>query len=145
MLSILDCFSQEPANPKKRGGKKAAAGGGSSNLAKTPTFNDLKKSRSGMIRKSKSTIMSAKDISMNAFMAIKSKADSMAEAAATAALDSAAGLDGAAPAAPSAAVGGAESQAENWLATFLSESLAVEDIPWECSKALIILKQGYQV
>ena len=130
-------FLQEPANPKKRGGKKAAGGG----LAKTSTFNDLKKSRS-MIRKSKSTIMSAKDISMNAFMAIKSKADSMAEAAATAALDSgltSGGLDGAP--APSAV----ESQAENWLATFLSESLAVEDIPWECSKALIILKQGYQV
>ena len=36
-------------------------------------------------------------------------------------------------------------QAQDWLKTFLSESLAVEDIPWECSKALIILKQGYQV
>jgi hypothetical protein len=32
---------------------------------------------------------------------------------------------------------------EKWLQNFLSESL-VEEIPWECSKALIILKQGYQ-
>merc|ERR1719361_1239303 len=32
---------------------------------------------------------------------------------------------------------------EKWLQNFLSESL-VEDIPWECSKALIILKEGYQ-
>ena len=31
-----------------------------------------------------------------------------------------------------------------FLQNFLSESL-VEDVPWECSKALIILKQGYQV
>ena len=30
-----------------------------------------------------------------------------------------------------------------WIQNFLSESL-VEDIPWECSKALIILKEGYQ-
>ena len=48
---------------------------------------------------------------MNAFMAIKSKAD--------------------------------EQQSENWLQNFLNESL-VEDIPWECSKALIILKEGFQ-
>ena len=33
---------------------------------------------------------------------------------------------------------------KNFLQNFLSESL-VEDVPWECSKALIILKQGYQV
>merc|ERR1719361_2918048 len=32
---------------------------------------------------------------------------------------------------------------EKWLQNFLSESL-VEDIPWECSKALIILKEGFQ-
>ena len=32
---------------------------------------------------------------------------------------------------------------EKWLQNFLSESL-VDDIPWECSKALIILKEGYQ-
>ncbi len=32
---------------------------------------------------------------------------------------------------------------EKWLQNFLSESLK-EEIPWECSKALIILKQGYQ-
>lgn len=32
---------------------------------------------------------------------------------------------------------------EKWLQNFLSESL-VEEIPWECSKALIILKEGFQ-
>ena len=32
---------------------------------------------------------------------------------------------------------------ERWLQNFLSESV-VEDIPWECSKALIILKEGFQ-
>jgi hypothetical protein len=32
---------------------------------------------------------------------------------------------------------------ESWLQNFLSESV-VEEIPWECSKALIILKEGYQ-
>ena len=57
-----------------------------SRLAASGTSNDLRKSRS-MIRKSKSTIMSAKDISMNAFMAIKSKADAMAEAAANAVIN----------------------------------------------------------
>ena len=31
----------------------------------------------------------------------------------------------------------------SWLQNFLSESV-VEEIPWECSKALIILKEGYQ-
>ena len=36
-----------------------------------------------------------------------------------------------------------DEQSENWLQNFLTQSL-VEDIPWECSKALIILKQGYQ-
>merc|ERR550532_2190298 len=30
-----------------------------------------------------------------------------------------------------------------WLQNFLSKSI-VEEIPWECSKALIILKEGYQ-
>ena len=38
----------------------------------------------------------------------------------------------------------AEEKDEKWLQNFLSESL-VEEIPWECSKALIILKEGYQV
>ncbi len=33
---------------------------------------------------------------------------------------------------------------EKWLQNFLSESV-VEDVPWECSKALIILKEGFQV
>ena len=33
---------------------------------------------------------------------------------------------------------------ERWLQNFLSESI-MEDIPWECSKALVILKQGLQV
>ena len=37
----------------------------------------------------------------------------------------------------------AEDKDEKWLQNFLSESL-VEEIPWECSKALIILKEGYQ-
>ncbi|TRY61200.1 hypothetical protein TCAL_03203 [Tigriopus californicus] len=32
---------------------------------------------------------------------------------------------------------------EKWLQNFLSESV-MEDIPWECSKALIILKEGLQ-
>ena len=32
---------------------------------------------------------------------------------------------------------------EKWLQNFLSKSI-VEEIPWECSKALIILKEGYQ-
>ena len=32
---------------------------------------------------------------------------------------------------------------EGWLQNFLSESV-VEEIPWECSKALIILKEGFQ-
>jgi len=32
---------------------------------------------------------------------------------------------------------------ESWLKNFLSESV-VDDIPWECSKALIILKEGFQ-
>ena len=34
-------------------------------------------------------------------------------------------------------------KSESWLQNFLSESV-VEDIPWECSKALIILKEGFQ-
>ena len=54
--------------------------------------------------------MTAKDIPMNAFMAMKNSA---------------------------------EDKDEKWLQNFLSESL-VEEIPWECSKALIILKEGYQ-
>ena len=149
-----------------------------SKLATSGTSNDLRKSRS-MIRKSKSTIMSAKDISMNAFMAIKSKADAMAEAAANAVINESAEethldsgeirskpdqswttlgklgssgpkiitivLTGNFFSETGGAAAAANQQAENWLATFLSESLAVEDIPWECSKALIILKQGYQV
>merc|ERR1719495_316006 len=32
---------------------------------------------------------------------------------------------------------------ETWLKNFLSESV-VDDIPWECSKALIIMKDGFQ-
>ena len=32
---------------------------------------------------------------------------------------------------------------ESWLQNFLSESV-VDDVPWECSKALIILKEGFQ-
>ncbi|QQP57514.1 Uncharacterized protein FKW44_002530, partial [Caligus rogercresseyi] len=31
----------------------------------------------------------------------------------------------------------------SWLTNFLSESI-VEDVPWECSKALVMLKEGYQ-
>ncbi len=37
-----------------------------------------------------------------------------------------------------------EKQDERWLQNFLSESV-MEDVPWECSKALIILKEGFQV
>ena len=37
-----------------------------------------------------------------------------------------------------------EKKDERWLQNFLSESI-MEDIPWECSKALVILKQGLQV
>merc|ERR1719234_1546450 len=32
---------------------------------------------------------------------------------------------------------------EGWLSNFLAESV-VDDVPWECSKALIIMKEGYQ-
>ena len=56
--------------------------------------------------------MTAKDIPMNAFMAMKSAA--------------------------------ASEKDEKWLQGFLSESV-VEEVPWECSKALIILKDGFQV
>merc|ERR1711983_670572 len=55
-------------------------------------------------------VMSAKDISMDAFHVMKGKADE---------------------------------KDKGWLQNFLTESL-VEDVPWECSKALVILKQGYQ-
>ena len=55
-------------------------------------------------------VMSAKDISMDAFNVMKGKADE---------------------------------KDKGWLQNFLTESL-VEDVPWECSKALVILKQGYQ-
>ena len=64
-----------------------------------------------MVKKSKSVIMTAKDIPMNAFMAMR---------------------------------GAAAEKDEKWLQGFLSESV-VEDIPWECSKALIIMKDGFQV
>ena len=37
----------------------------------------------------------------------------------------------------------ADKKDENWLQNFLSESV-VDEVPWECSKALIILKQGFQ-
>ena len=37
----------------------------------------------------------------------------------------------------------AEKRDENWLQNFLSESV-VDEVPWECSKALIILKEGFQ-
>ena len=37
----------------------------------------------------------------------------------------------------------ANEKSENWLQNFLSESV-VDEIPWECSKALIILKEGFQ-
>jgi hypothetical protein len=37
----------------------------------------------------------------------------------------------------------ADAKDEKWLRNFLSESV-MEDIPWECSKALIILKDGFQ-
>ena len=39
--------------------------------------------------------------------------------------------------------GKADEKDKAWLQSFLTESL-VGDIPWECSKALVILKQGYQ-
>ena len=39
--------------------------------------------------------------------------------------------------------GKADEKDKGWLQNFLTESL-VEDVPWECSKALVILKQGYQ-
>merc|ERR1719509_162359 len=58
-------------------------------------------------------VMSAKDIPMNAFLAMKGKAEKKPE------------------------------DAGSWLQNFLSESV-VDDVPWECSKALIILKEGYQ-
>ena len=38
----------------------------------------------------------------------------------------------------------ADSEDSKWLQSFLSESV-MEDIPWECSKALIIMKNGFQV
>merc|ERR1719220_1253297 len=37
----------------------------------------------------------------------------------------------------------AEKKDENWLKNFLAESV-VDDVPWEWSKALIIMKEGYQ-
>ena len=37
----------------------------------------------------------------------------------------------------------ADKKDEGWLQNFLSQSV-VDDVPWECSKALIILKEGYQ-
>ena len=37
----------------------------------------------------------------------------------------------------------ADKKDENWLQNFLTESV-VDEVPWECSKALIILKEGYQ-
>ena len=76
-------------------------------LTRPPNHGTLKKSKS-MARKS--MIATAKDIPMNAFMAMKNTA---------------------------------QEKDEKWLQNFLSESL-VEDIPWECSKALIILKEGFQ-
>ena len=69
----------------------------------------LKKSKS-MVKKSKSMVMSSKDIPMNAFLAMKGKA---------------------------------EQKDESWLSNFLAEAV-VDDVPWECSKALIIMKEGYQ-
>ena len=63
-----------------------------------------------MANKNISMIKSAKDVSMNAFMALKNND---------------------------------KEKDVKWIQNFLSESL-VEDIPWECSKALIILKEGYQ-
>merc|ERR1719325_589510 len=69
---------------------------------------DIKSSKK--LKKSKSMIMSSKDIPMNAFLAIKTTADK---------------------------------KDENWLQNFLTESV-VDEVPWECSKALIILKEGYQ-
>ena len=66
-----------------------------------------------MVKKSKSVIMTAKDIPMNAFLAMKSAAAS-------------------------------EKQDEQWLQGFLSESVR-DEVPWECSKALIITKDGFQV
>lgn len=79
-------------------------------LMRTSNHGKLRKSKS-MAKKGKSIIQTAKDIPMNAFMAIKSTADR---------------------------------KDEKWLQNFLSESV-VEEIPWECSKALIILKEGFQV
>ena len=70
----------------------------------------LRKCKS-MVKKSKSVIVTAKDIPMNAFMAMK---------------------------------GAAAEKDEKWLRGFLSESV-VEEVPWECSKALIITKDGFQV
>merc|ERR1719189_3046034 len=37
----------------------------------------------------------------------------------------------------------ADKKDENWLQNFLSESVK-DEVPWECSKALIILKEGFQ-
>ena len=37
----------------------------------------------------------------------------------------------------------ADKKDEGWLQNFLTESV-VDEVPWECSKALIILKEGYQ-
>ena len=70
----------------------------------------LKKSKSSVLKKSRSMVMSAKDIPMNAFLAMKGKA---------------------------------EKKDESWLKNFMSESI-VDDVPWECSKALIIMKEGFQ-
>ena len=77
----------------------------------------LKKSKS-FLKKSRSMIMSAKDIPMNAFMAIKSGNEVGSELS--------------------------EGGGEKWLQNFLSESI-VEEVPWECSNALILLKDGFQV
>jgi len=68
----------------------------------------LKKSRS-VVNKNKTVISTAKDIPMNAFLAMRNS-----------------------------------EKDERWLQNFLSESV-VEDIPWECSRALILLKEGFQV
>ena len=78
-------------------------------LTRPPNHGTLKKSKS-MANKNISMIKSAKDVSMNAFMALKNND---------------------------------KEKDVKWIQNFLSESL-VEDIPWECSKALIILKEGYQ-
>ena len=95
-----------------------------------------------MVKKSKSMIMTAKDIPMNAFMAMKVLYSFYVKLIDMFFFKDSSNLI--------SRIffffvmkNSAAEKDEKWLQNFLSESL-VDDIPWECSKALIILKEGYQ-